>query len=128
MKGWLPTPEDTIVVINGYKCAVGLLAVAPDVPESVLMVKQIKAGGPDTLPTDYELVHAAEYVVDDINARYAGDTKAWLADFFKVANPKLMKMTGDVTPEWPNDIVKQLLWLFRYGVQFRPETSGFVVV
>jgi hypothetical protein len=130
MKGYIPIPgSDFIFDANGFKCGVGLYA-DPDITWIGMTKEKVKGGGSQTDANTWELIKLTnDPELETLKAPYNGDAKKFYAAWLAEANVTLKQKTGGGSiPAYPTDtIINQLLWLSKYGLAFRSETTEVFV-
>jgi hypothetical protein len=130
MKGSIPIAgDDFIFEANGFKCGVGLY-VDPDVTFISMVKEKVKGGGSQTDSSSWEVIKLTnDPELEVIKAPYNGDAKKFYAAWLAEANVILKQKTGGGSiPAYPADsIINQLVWLSRYGLAFRSETTEVFV-
>jgi hypothetical protein len=128
MKGYLPTESDLKFEYNGWACALGYSGDGGDIDNMLLVKEKVKGTNPTTT-SGWELLLLEDFFVQSAN----GKTAEQILDAFRVrANAKLIERLGfnggggSGTPPIPTEILQRVLWLIRYGMDFRPETGEIV--
>lgn len=131
MKGYLPTDSDLKFQYNGWNCAFGYSGDGGDIDNMLLVKEKVKGANP-TVASGWEAIH-----YEDVFAQGAinrGKTAEQALDAFRVvANTKLKERLGNPDgtgsegiPPIPADFLQRVLWLIRFGMQFRAETGEIV--
>lgn len=131
MKGYLPTESDKKFEYNGWACALGYSGDGSDV-DLMLLVKEKTKGTNPTVASGWEPIHSEDFFIQmaEKNGKTAEQA---LEDFRAKANAKLKERLGNPdgsgsggVPPIPTGILPRVLWLIRYGMDFRVETGEIV--
>lgn len=131
MKGYLPTESDLKFQYNGWNCALGYSGDGGDV-DNMLLVKEKTKGANPTVSSGWESLLFVDFFTQ--MAVKEGKTAEQALEAFRVsANAKLKERLGNLdgsdsggVPPIPTDILPRVLWLIRFGMQFRAETGEIV--
>jgi hypothetical protein len=131
MKGYLPTESDLRFQYNGWNCAFGYSGDGGDI-DDMLLVKEKEKGTNPTVSSGWEKIHLETFFIQ--TAEKNGKTAEQALEAFRVvANTKLKERLGNPegggsggVPPIPTAILPRVLWLIRYGMDFRAETGEIV--
>jgi hypothetical protein len=131
MKGYLPTESDLKFQYNGWNCAFGYSGDGQDI-DLMLLVKEKTKGTNPTASSGWESILTEDFFIQ--MAEKNGQTAEQALEEFRVrANAKLKERLGNPDgsgsggiPPIPSDLFQRVLWLIRYGMDFRPETGEIV--
>jgi len=128
MKGYLPTESDLKFQYNGWNCAFGYSGDGGDIDNMLLVKEKVKGTNP-TASSGWELLLLEDFFVQSAS----GKTAEQILDAFRVrANAKLVERLGvngggsSGIPPIPTEILQRVLWLIRYGMDFRADTGEIV--
>jgi hypothetical protein len=95
----------------------------------MLLVKEKTKGTNPTVSSGWESLLFEDFFVQSAGTK----TAEQLLEGFRVrANAKLVERLGAVEgggsgiPPIPSDLLQRVLWLIRFGMQFRPDTGQIV--
>ena len=131
MKGYLPTESDLKFQYNGWNCAFGYSGDGGDIDNMLLVKEKVKGSNPTTT-SGWEQIHIETFFIQ--TAQSQGKTAEQALEAFRlVANTKLKERLGNPdgsgsggVPPIPADLLPRVLWLIRYGMDFRAETGEIV--
>lgn len=131
MKGYLPTDSDLKFQYNGWNCAFGYSGDGGDIDNMLLVKEKAKGANPAT-SSGWEVIHSEDLFIQ--MAQRNGKTAEQALDAFRIAaNAKLKERLGNPDgsgsigiPPMPTDLLQRVLWLIRFGMQFRAETGEVV--
>ena len=131
MKGYLPTESDLKFQYNGWNCAFGYSGDGQDI-DLMLLVKEKTKGTNPTVASGWESMLTEDFFIQ--MAEKNGKTAEQTLEEFRVrANAKLKERLGNPDgsssggiPPIPSDLFQRVLWLIRYGMDFRHEAGEIV--
>ena len=131
MKGYLPTESDLKFQYNGWACALGYSGDGGDIDNMLLVKEKVKGTNP-TVANGWESIHLEDFFIQ--TAEKNGKTAEQALEEFRVtANVKLKQRLGNPdgsgsggVPPIPVAILPRVLWLIRYGMDFRADTGEIV--
>lgn len=131
MKGYLPTESDKRFEYNGWNCALGYSGDGGDIDNMLLVKEKVKGSNP-TVASGWESMLTEDFFIQ--TAQRNGQTAEQALEQFRVrGNAKLKERLGNPDgsgsggiPPIPTDILPRVLWLIRYGMDFRADTGEIV--